>query len=332
MRPNSQAVYLQLWYFVFLFALAALPWQNPASKPVLSFSPGVSGARAVETSMNDHPLIVAHRGARGHAPENTLAAARLAHAEKAEMWELDTAFTKDGHLVVIHDDTLARTTDVEKHPEFAARSPWKVQDFTLAELRTLDAGSWFVEKDPYKTIASGDVTPAMAAAYKGEKIPTLEEALTLTQELNWQVNVEIKDQINAIGHDRIAKEVCALIERLGMKDKVLLSSFQHQYLSEAASYLPEMPRAALIENTRPEDAAAVCKAANAAYYHPKHTLLLPGDTEMLRAEGILANVWTVNSVTDMQRAINLGVNAIITDYPRRLRELLSAQPPSKTPG
>lgn len=280
--------------------------------------------------MNVQPLIVAHRGARAHAPENTLAAARLAHAEKAHMWELDTAFTKDGHLVVIHDDTLARTTDVEKHPEFTARAPWKIQDFTLEELRTLDAGSWFVEKDPFETVASGEVAPTVAASYKGEKIPTLEEALKLTKDLNWRVNVEIKDQINSIGHDRIAKEVCDLIKRLDMTDRVLLSSFQHQYLIEAAAYLPEMPRAALVENSRPEDAAAVCKAAKSGYYHPRHTLLLPGDTETLRAAGVLANVWTVNKVTDMQRAVNFGVNAIITDYPKRLRELLAAQPPSET--
>ncbi len=287
--------------------------------------PGLAGA-AEKPMTTQKPLVIAHRGARGHAPENTLAAARLAHAEKAWMWELDTCFTKDGQLVVIHDDTLERTTDVSKRPEFADRKPWKVHEFTLAELRTLDAGSWFLEKDPFQTVASGEVTPAMAASYKGEKIPTLEEALKLTKELNWRVNVEIKDQTNAVGHDRVAKEVCGMVRKMGMEKSVLLSSFQHQYLIQAADYLPGMERAALLDKARPQDAAAVCKAAKSAYYHPKHTLLLPGDTEDLRGAGILVNVWTVNKPEDMERSIKLGVNGIITDFPKRLREMLAAQP------
>ncbi len=272
--------------------------------------------------MNAKPLNIAHRGARAHAPENTLAAARLAHAEQAHMWELDTGLTKDGHLVVIHDDTLERTTDVAQRPEFAGRKPWKLEDFTLAEIRSLDAGGWFATSDPFQTVAAGEVTPAMTASYAGEKIPTLEEALLLTRELHWRVNVEIKDHAGRSGHERITSDVTGLIRRLGMADMVLLSSFQHRYLREAADLMPAMPRGALIENTRPENAVAVCREAKSLFYHPRHNLVLPQDMAALREAGVRVNVWTVNAIEDMQRVFGLGVAGIITDYPKRLRELL----------
>ena len=173
------------------------------------------------------------------------------------------------------------------------------------------------------TVMQGEVTPQMIASYKGEKIPTLEEALLLVKSLDWKVNVEIKDHISNIGHESIAGDVCDMIRRLGMAESTILSSFQHEYLRQAAALLPEMPRAALVTEPRPQDAAAVCRDAAAVYYHPKHTLVLPDDVQTLRAQGILINVWTANSPDDMERAISLGVNAIITDYPRRLREMLS---------
>lgn len=85
------------------------------------------------------PLVVAHRGARGHAPENTLTAAALGYAVQADLWELDANYTKDGKLVVMHDDTLVRTTDVET--AFPGRPSYRVCDFTLDEIKSLDAGS-----------------------------------------------------------------------------------------------------------------------------------------------------------------------------------------------
>lgn len=87
------------------------------------------------------PTVFAHRGASTEAPENTLAAVRRAHEQHIKWIENDVQRTKDGALVVIHDATLSRTTDVEQ--VFPDRSPWRVADFTLAEIRRLDAGSWF---------------------------------------------------------------------------------------------------------------------------------------------------------------------------------------------
>lgn len=287
------------------------------------------------------PLVIAHRGARAHAPENTLAAARLAHAVKADMWELDTGLTKDGHLVVIHDDTLERTTDVAKHPEFAARAPWPVDAFTLEEIRSLDAGSWFREKDPFGTVASGEVSGAMDF-YAGEKIPTLAEALQLTKDLGWRVNVEIKSHAGDTGHTVVTRKVAALVKTLGMEDSVIISSFQHAYLLEMAELLPSVPRGALVEMPAPEqnhpqgrkagtaivksltadEAVALCRNADAAMLHPDKNFLNADFVAAVQGMGFPINVWTVNAPEDLRRMIEFGPHGIITDYPARLRAML----------
>ena len=104
------------------------------------------------------PLVVAHRGARGHAPENTLVSAALGHAADADLWELDVNYTKDGRLVVVHDDTLTRTTNVES--AFPGRPSYRVCDFTLEEIRSLDTGSWYAGRDPFGRVAAGEIDAA----------------------------------------------------------------------------------------------------------------------------------------------------------------------------
>jgi glycerophosphoryl diester phosphodiesterase len=292
--------------------------------------------------MSARPLNIAHRGARGHAPENTLIAARLGHAVGADMWELDTCFTRDGHLVVVHDDTLERTSDVSRRPEFAHLAPWRVDSFTLKELRSLDAGSWFGEKDPFGTVALGEVNASDLASFVGAQIPTLEEALVLTRDLNWRVNVEIKNHQGWFGHDTVTRDVTALIKKLGMENAVLLSSFQHQYLREAAELLPSTPRGALVEkpspdlNTpasrldgmaraeslTPEEAIAMCQQANASFFNPDKAFLDAALVAGVQARGYGVNVWTVNSPEDMQRMMEYGVFGVFTDFPARFGALL----------
>ena len=288
------------------------------------------------------PLVIAHRGARAHAPENTLAAARLAHAAKADMWELDTCLTKDGHLVVIHDDTLERTTDVAKRPEFAARAPWAVDAFTLEEVRSLDAGSWFREKDPFGTVASGEVAEAALSSFVGEKIPTLEEALQLAKDLGWRVNVEIKSHAGDAGHTVIARKVAECIKMLSMGDAVVISSFQHVYLREMAELLPSVPRGALVEMPTPgqdpmqgrrvgtaivtnltvDEAAEMCRNADAAFFHPDKAFLNANFIAAVQGMGFPINAWTVNTPEDLHRMVEFGAHGIITDYPARLRAML----------
>lgn len=267
------------------------------------------------------PLVIAHRGARGHSPENTLVAASLGHTAGADLWELDVNYSSDFELVIIHDDTLPRTTDVEV--KFPGRASYRVCDFTLAELRTLDAGSWYCSKDPFGRVAANEIPSKTLTSFANLAVPTLEEALLLTRELGWAVNVEIKNHAHLIGHDTVTKAVLDLVRKLGMDGKqVLLSSFQHQYLREARDLFPGLPTGALVEDVRPEDPVALCREIGAVAYHPDRRILAPGDLAELKKAGLAVNVWTVNDMDEAARLLHEGATGIITDFPAACRVLV----------
>ena len=119
------------------------------------------------------PEVWAHRGARSAAPENTMAAARAALAQGAHGWELDVHLTLDGEVVVTHDHGLRRVTDIAARPEMPPRRHQVVDRLTLDQIRCLDAGSWFARRDPFGTVAGGEVDAGQLAAFAGEAIPTL---------------------------------------------------------------------------------------------------------------------------------------------------------------
>ena len=265
------------------------------------------------------PLGIAHRGARSLAPENTLAAARAALRCRADMWELDVALSADGAPVVVHDDTLARTSDVAGREEFAAREPWPVGAFTLAELKSLDFGSWFVETDPFGCLASGDISLDDAAGFRGEQIPTLEEALLITRDNYWLVNVEIKDLKGGPGEGEIIFSVMDLIAGLGLLDRVIVSSFNLDYVARVREARPEAVTAALADKDL-GDPVRVLKNTGAAAYHPYVELVSPPETARLRELGYLVNVWTVNDREKMSELTGNGVTGLITDFPQYLTE------------
>ncbi|MFN3346827.1 MAG: glycerophosphodiester phosphodiesterase, partial [Candidatus Bipolaricaulaceae bacterium] len=191
--------------------------------------------------------VIAHRGARSLAPENTLAAARVAWELGADAWELDVQMTKDGELVVLHDETLVRTTNARDL--FPERAPWLVRDFTLAEIRRLDAGSWFSRDDPFGTIANGEVTQEEAEKYRGERVPTLKEALLLTKELGFWANIELKSSSRILSprDQEIVEKTVALVRELELTDRVLVSSFNHALIEHLGKNAPEV-RGALLMN------------------------------------------------------------------------------------
>ncbi|HXV44366.1 MAG TPA: glycerophosphodiester phosphodiesterase family protein [Anaerolineae bacterium] len=278
--------------------------------------------------LNTHTLCIAHRGASSLAPENTLAAAQKALQLGADMWELDVSVTADGELVVLHDDSLVRTTDVQA--VFPRRAPWLISDFTLAEIKTLDAGSWFVETDPFGTIAAGVVTPAEQDAWRGEPIPTLAEALMFTWERDWRVNVEIKELVSPLEAFPVVEAVIELIETLDMVDQVLLSSFVHTTMRRAKSLQPAIAVAALLDVGEPlilpeiqklgEDRAIPFDAI-----HPHYTSVDPETTRTLRQVGVAVNPWTVNDPLKMECLIEAGVTGIFTDFPQILKQVESQQ-------
>jgi glycerophosphoryl diester phosphodiesterase len=265
--------------------------------------------------IHDKVLCIAHRGASSLAPENTLAAARKALTVGADLWELDVSVTADGELVVLHDDSLARTTNVQAlYPQ---RSPWLISTFTLAEVQTLEASSWFGESDPFGTIAGGQVSPAEQAAYRGEPIPTLAEALRFTRDYNWQVNVEIKALIPPLEKFPVVERVVALIESLKLVDRVLLSSFEHAFMQQAKRLNPAIAVAALID--KGEAWPAEWNQYDAV--HPYAGTVDSAQIQAARRAGVAVNPWTVNHPAEMQRLSEAGVTGIFTDFPQRLLAL-----------
>jgi glycerophosphoryl diester phosphodiesterase len=265
---------------------------------------------------NSKPLCIAHRGASSLAPENTLAAAQKAFDLGADMWELDVSVTADGELVLLHDDSLVRTTNVQA--VFPDRTPWLITNFTLAEIRELDAGSWFIETDPFGTIVTGAVTPAEQNALRGQPIPTLREALRFTRERNWRVNIEIKELTQPLTDFPVVEAVVSLIESLDMADQVLLSSFVHPFMQRAKGLNPGIAAAALLDIGEVWPTGLIIDA-----FHPHYTSVEATRTQALRQEGIGVNPYTVNSPADMERLIQAGVTGLFTDFPQLLKQVIA---------
>ena len=263
-------------------------------------------------------LNIAHRGARSLAPENTLAAARKALEVGADMWEIDVSVTADEALVILHDDTLARTTNARQL--FPNRAPWNCADFTLAEIRQLDAGSFFVETDPFGQIAADVVSAEEQAAMRGEAIPTLREALLFTKSHNWRVNVEIKEVPAPVNPQPVIKKVVTLIEELELVEQVIISSFDHPYLEQVKKLNPALSTGALAD-IPVADPVALLKELQADAFHPSLEIVEPQQVEAVRQAGFGVNVYTVNEPSDMARLIEWGVTGLFTDFPQRLQRL-----------
>lgn len=232
------------------------------------------------------PVIFAHRGASAYAPENTLAAFNLAVEQGADGIELDAKLSADGHVVVVHDPTLERTTG----------APDQVKNMALDDLRALDAGSFFSEK------------------FKGEKIPTLEEVFE-TLGKKTLINVELTNYTTR--HDHLVETVCMLVKRFGLQDRVLFSSFLGSNLSEVRSYLPRAQTGLL---TLPGILGAWHRSFGFAF--GKYDALQPNLKNTTQEQIYFVHrlkrrvhVWTVNEARDMRRLFKWGVNAIFTDDP-----------------
>jgi glycerophosphoryl diester phosphodiesterase len=262
-----------------------------------------------------------HRGFRGVAPENTLVAARKAFEAGAPWWELDVAASSDGILVVLHDDSLARTTNAKA--AFPGRSPWTVYDFTFDEIRSLDAGSFYAETDPFGQIKAGAVGKAELDSFAGEKLPTLRECLELTKAMGRKVNIEIKD---ATGHGCdawIVERTVELVEELGMVGDALISSFNHEYLRRVKKAEPRLEVGALVVE-RPASLVPLLKELRAFSYHPGVDALDEATVREVRAAGFDVFVWTPNEPKVMEKLLSWGATGLITDFPDRALRLVSA--------
>ncbi len=268
---------------------------------------------------NKQSLNIAHRGARSIAPENTLLAAQKAFEVGADLWELDVAMTSDGEIIVLHDDSLERTSNVRTI--FPDRAPYGVECFSLEELRQLDFGLWYLQMDPFGQIANGTVTRDDQEKFINLPIPTLSAALAFTGEHRWRVNVEIKDLTGKPGDHTIVEKVVGLIQEMKMEDSVIISSFNHSYLQRVRLINQRITTAALVEFPDP-DPVALLRHLRAQAYNPNLDTLDYAQLPTVVENGYSVFVWTVNDPNSMKKLIEAGVSGIFTDFPQDLKKIL----------
>ncbi|MNI40737.1 Glycerophosphoryl diester phosphodiesterase [compost metagenome] len=240
--------------------------------------------------MNHNKIsIVGHRGAAGEAPENTLGSFQLAVHQGSNAVELDIHLSKDGHLIVCHDYTLDRTTNLKG----------LIKDNIFDEIQQADAGSWFSSK------------------YAGEHVPSLEEVLELLPP-EVRVNVEIKSD-----SPELRQKLILLLRSKNWMQRVFVSSFNHPCLINLKEEAPEIRIGLLYKEDyiAPSD---INKRFNVSIYslHPHHSLVNSVYMEEAREHQLQVYPWTVNDKDRMLELIELGVSGIITDYPAILHDIL----------
>jgi glycerophosphoryl diester phosphodiesterase len=232
--------------------------------------------------------VVAHRGAAGYAPENTIAAFDKGVEMKADYIEIDVQRSKDGELVVIHDTTVDRTTD----------GTGRVGDLTFDELRSLDAGSFKGEQ------------------FAGEKIPTLEEVL---DRYHGKVGVLIEMKAPELYpgiEEAVAQELKERNLDKPQNNKIILQSFNFESMKKMDTLLPEVPIGVLTySNLHVTDAALQEFAKYADYFNPSYGLVTKELVDKVHDLGMEIQSWTVRSPEAAQFLIDMEVDGIITDYP-----------------
>lgn len=234
-----------------------------------------------------HPILFAHRGDCTHAPENTLEAFLLAYQKGADGIELDAKLSADGHVIVIHDATVDRTTN----------GHGRVKNLTLAELRELDAGSHFSE------------------AFRGAKIPLLSEVFELVGQKGI-INIELTNY--DAPNDLLVEKVCELVKKHGLQKRVIFSSFLAGNLKKAARILPEVPRGLL---ALPGWMGAWARSFGFMFgdyqaLHPHITNVNAAQVQRVHRLKRRIHVWTANTADEVRQLQEWGVDGIFTDDPQ----------------
>ena len=260
--------------------------------------------------------IGGHRGARSIAPENSFLSMDLARKCGAHFWETDIRITKDNELIVFHDDTLDRTTDIAGHSGFQNCTDYHVEQFTFSELQQLDMGSWFLEIDPFRTVADGKISDSDKKIIRKQKIQHLDDILTYSKSHSFPVNLEIKSLDTKPGDVAIVDMILDKIQETETMDLVLLSSFRHEYLHRAKFLCPDISIAVLVEEKHPDNILEYLQSFSAAAYHPDEKLYDAELYAMLLASGVYVNSWTVNDPDQAKEMLALGTG-ILTDWPQK---------------
>lgn len=228
--------------------------------------------------------IFAHRGASAYAPENTLEAFALAMEQGADGIELDVQLTKDGEVVVIHDEIIDRVSDRKGF----------VKDYTLAELKTFTFDNHMEE-------------------YHDARIPTLEEVLELVKPGTMEVNIELKTGI--FWYPDIEKKVYEIVQKAGMHSRVIYSSFNHYSIQKLRRLDPSVQTAYLYSDVM-LDVEKYAKNTGVDALHPAvYHLKMADFMEKYKESGLKVRVWTVDDEEDMREFIRNDIEAVITNCP-----------------
>jgi glycerophosphoryl diester phosphodiesterase len=239
------------------------------------------------------PFVIAHRGYKAKYPENTISAFNAATDAGAQMIEMDVRLTKDQKVVIIHDESLERTTD----------GHGLVKDHTLEELKQLDAGGWFHPR------------------FAGERIPTLEEILSKMMDRTL-LNIEIK----AIEYgpnqppDAIEQQVVQHIQRQKALSFVLISSFELKILENITAMQLTMPIALISNRPADQDTLKICQSLKIFSWHPKLDIVTRDQVTMMHEANIKVFPYNVNSLKDFQKTIQMETDGVIVDDLRMIKE------------
>lgn len=241
--------------------------------------------------MSTKSLVWAHRGASGYAPENTLAAFQKAVDLGADGVELDIQLTKDDQIVVIHDETIDRTSDGKG---------W-VKDYTLEELRAFNYNRTKPE-------------------YKHADIPTMREVFELLKPTGLFINIEIKTGV--VFYEKIEEKILALTKEMGMEDRVCYSSFNHYTVTRIHELKPDAEVGFLYADGPIDMPSYGVKHGVNALHPALYNLQYDGFVKECKEKGLKLNVWTVNERPYMEMCCQYGVDAIITNYPDIAKEVV----------
>jgi glycerophosphoryl diester phosphodiesterase len=228
-------------------------------------------------------MVIAHRGASAYAPENTLAAFDLALQLGCRHLELDVDLSRDGQIIVMHDDTVDRTTG----------DTGPVGSHTLAELRALEAGAWF------------------GPQFTGERIPTYAEILERYRG-RAHLHTELKKRA-----PHLASSVADLVRQYGMVDHVTVTSFQYQRLVETRAYAPELPTGWLVREVS-DATIAQAQALGLTQICPRANTVTPALVRRLHAEGFVVRAWGVDDEALMRQVVEAGADGMTVNFPDKL--------------
>lgn len=227
--------------------------------------------------------VFAHRGFSGRYPENTMLAFKKALETGCYGIELDVQLSRDGEVVIIHDERIDRTCDGSGF----------VRDYTLAELKKFNAGKLWNDKF--------------------EAVPTLEEYCDWVSKTDLVTNIEIKSGV--FFYEELEEKTLALVKKYKLDDKIIFSSFNHSSIILLKKLAPHIPCGALVENIGLGNAGYYCDKMGFEFYHPGFTNLLYEDVLNCKRFNIPINVWTINDMERLQTLCEWDVNSVITNYP-----------------